>query len=469
MIITMSSSVPLLSSTGLPLRQSVKKLAVMGMLILSVVVPTADAASLADLTYSKDEKQVTITKCDPLASGALEIPSMIDGLPVDAIGSDAFRDCVLITSVKLPASVTRIGERAFKDSGLVSIGLPPELTYMGAEAFAWTRLKTLEIPNSNFIGWKAFEGCYDLVSVTIRSASGSVGTAAFKDCFRLSKVVLPNNLSAIGHESFSGCLALQELIIPKSVSFVDSEAFLNSGLRKVRMLGGDHIGPYAFAGCVELSEFEFPPSLSQISGHAFEGCPLKSIEFLSHYLIIGSSAFNTYSGPDPKKNPLKRIVFHGEPPSVSSDSFGPAQNPDAVVYRAYGQSGFGKRWHGFKTDVIKRELRVEAVGGKVLRNYSYYTFKPTKVGSAGRVVKFRISNSGTYRFELNGVRVFTEGRKSFFAAKVPGKMLEPGEGIILKVRFKPRMAGDINGEMEVAYDIGMKTSQTIRLRGTGRK
>ncbi|RYD34046.1 MAG: leucine-rich repeat domain-containing protein, partial [Verrucomicrobiaceae bacterium] len=375
----------------------------------------------------------------------------------------------LITSVKLPASVTRIGDRAFKDSGLVSIVFPPELTYMGGQAFAWTRLKTVDIPDSTYIGGSAFEGCYDLVSVTIRSARGSVKSAAFKDCFRLSEVVLPNNLSWIGTRAFSGCLALKELTLPGSVSLVDSEAFLNSGLRKVKMLGGSLIGTYAFAGCVELSEFEFPSHLSWVGDHAFEGCPLKSIEFRSFSLIIGSSAFNTYSGPDPRKNPLKRIVFHGEPPSVSKDSFGPSQNPDAVVYRAYGQSGFGKRWHGFKTDVIKRELRVEAVGGKVLREYSTYTFKPTKVGSAGRVAKFRIWNSGTYRFELNEVRVFTEGRKSFYAAKVPGKMLEPGEGILLKVRFKPRMAGDIYGEMEVAYDIGMKTARTIRLRGMGRK
>ncbi len=464
----MSSAVPFRSSPGLLVHRSIRKLAAIGMLLWCAVVSPADAASLADVTYTSDGNVVTITKCDALASGALEIPPIIEGKPVGAIGSDAFRDCVFITSVKLPASVTRIGERAFRDSGLVSIVLPPTLTYMGGEAFAWTRLKTLEIPDSHFIGWNAFEGCYDLVSVTIRSAGGSVGTAAFKDCFRLSRLVLPDNLGSIGYQAFSGCLALQELTIPKMVSYVDSEAFINSGLRKVRMLGGSHIGPYAFSGCVELSEFEFPSSLSSIGGHAFEGCPLKSIEFLSGFLIIGSNAFNTYSGPDPRKNPLKRIIFHGEPPSVSSDSFGFSQNPDAIVYRSYHQTGFGKRWKGFKVEVIMPELRVEA-GGKELRDQRTFEFKPTKVRSAGRVVPVRVSNTGNYPLVLNGATASTyKGEIFSLDKKVPKMILEPGKSIVLKVRFKPKKAGPVTGSLNIRYNISMDTVRTIGLYGVGR-
>ena len=45
---------------------------------------------------------VTITDCDSDAVGAIEIPDTIAGVPVKKIATDAFSNCKLITSVRIP-------------------------------------------------------------------------------------------------------------------------------------------------------------------------------------------------------------------------------------------------------------------------------------------------------------------------------------------------------------------------------
>jgi hypothetical protein len=49
------------------------------------------------------------------AGGAVDIPGMINGLPVTGIGSSAFACCTGLTSATVPNSVTSIGKDAFRN------------------------------------------------------------------------------------------------------------------------------------------------------------------------------------------------------------------------------------------------------------------------------------------------------------------------------------------------------------------
>ena len=62
------------------------------------------------LTWEHVELGVRITGCDNRFEGALEIPSLIDGVAVVEIGEKAFAECKKITSVVLPDSVEVVGE-----------------------------------------------------------------------------------------------------------------------------------------------------------------------------------------------------------------------------------------------------------------------------------------------------------------------------------------------------------------------
>ena len=54
------------------------------------------------LTWEHVELGVRITGCDNRFEGALEIPSLIDGIPVVEIGRKAFWKCKSIVSVEIP-------------------------------------------------------------------------------------------------------------------------------------------------------------------------------------------------------------------------------------------------------------------------------------------------------------------------------------------------------------------------------
>ena len=88
-------------------------------------------------TYSIIGDTVTITDWDAAASGALVIPSTIEGKPVTSIGEYAFFGCSGLTSVTIGNSVTSIGELAFYDcTELTSVTIPDSGTSIGEGAFS---------------------------------------------------------------------------------------------------------------------------------------------------------------------------------------------------------------------------------------------------------------------------------------------------------------------------------------------
>ena len=65
--------------------------------------------------YDTVNGNVTIAKCDSIATGEMVIPETFDGYPVNAIGDGAFKNCFKVTSVTIPVGVTSIGNKAFMD------------------------------------------------------------------------------------------------------------------------------------------------------------------------------------------------------------------------------------------------------------------------------------------------------------------------------------------------------------------
>lgn len=112
----------------------------------------------------------------------LLLPADINGMPVRAVGQDAFAD-MDIQRLRLPDTLTEVGEGAFRDTGISRLELPEDLEQIGAGAFENCALERLEFPDHPLtIGERAFAGNKELWTVLIPDAETVLEEGVFEDC-----------------------------------------------------------------------------------------------------------------------------------------------------------------------------------------------------------------------------------------------------------------------------------------------
>ena len=177
-------------------------------------------------------------------------------------------------TLKIPDTVTRIGERAFwRCSSLEEIQIPNSVTNISAVAFCTcTNLKKIQIPDSVInIGESAFSECTNLTEIQIPDSVINIGNGAFSECTNLEEIQIPNSVTSIGDRTFSGCTNLKEIQIPNSIT---------------------SIGESAFSGCTNLIEIQIPDSVTSIGSVAFGKCSsLEKINIPNSVTSIDVAAF----------------------------------------------------------------------------------------------------------------------------------------------------------------------------------
>jgi hypothetical protein len=160
---------------------------------------------------------------------ALTIPTEIYGLPVTAIGYNAFSYCTNLTSVTIPDSVTSIAEYAFYGcSSLASVRIPDGVTS---------------------IGDRAFQLCTSLTNITIGNRVTRLGTAAFCLCINLVSVTIPSSVNDIEAGAFYRCTNLAGVYFKGNApNIVYSNAFLYADMATVFYLPGTTGWGATFAG-----------------------------------------------------------------------------------------------------------------------------------------------------------------------------------------------------------------------------
>ena len=151
-------------------------------------------------------------------SGVVTIPSEAKGYKVIKIANRAFKECMKLTQVKIPNTITDIGTTEFQSAmgpfhgctGITSLDIPSSVTTIGRGAIGHcTSLTTLTIPESvTVIGSNAFDGCTNLKSIQLSPNIQAIQLETFRNCKSLESIEIPAGVTTIGYNAFQYCTSL---------------------------------------------------------------------------------------------------------------------------------------------------------------------------------------------------------------------------------------------------------------------
>ncbi len=243
-------------------------------LMVDAAARYVDEKTSGDYDYVVDNGEVAIVKYNG-SSKTPAVPGEIDGMPVRAIKSIAFKDNKDITGISLPDSLTGLPSSMFSGfEKLESIKLPNDTVRIGAYAFeGCTSLKTVILNDGlRSIEAYAFKDCIALSNINIPDSVIHLGRASFIGCTSLCEVRLSENIQLIYSDTFNGCIGLKNINLPGKIRAIRSSAFNGSGLESITLPDSvEYIGEESFSN-TKISEFVFSPNLKYIDENAFSGC-----------------------------------------------------------------------------------------------------------------------------------------------------------------------------------------------------
>ena len=263
---------------------------------------------------------------------------------LEYIGSETFRYCTQLTSIEIPATVTKIGNSAFVDTAIKTIKIPSGVTEIEDYLFSGcTNLENVELPEGILsIGRYAFDNCSSLSSlkipnsverveydaflhtdflqyniqdgikylgndtnkylylsdvvdefdktrktITISSECKIIGVGAFYYCIYMEEIILPEGLKTIEEAAFSYCTSLVKIDIPDTVNYLGHAVFDKCYLLSdVKLSNGiTELNPALFRECYALADITLPSSINTISSQAFGECTALTTIYLNESII----------------------------------------------------------------------------------------------------------------------------------------------------------------------------------------
>ena len=256
-----------------------------------------DCMNLTSITIPNSVTEIGISTFENCTN--LEYMTMPNS--VTSIGSSAFYGCSSLTSINISDGVTEIDSDAFKGcSSLTSITIPDSVTSIGYDAFEdCSSLTSINIPDGvTELYGSVFDHCSSLTSITIPDSVTSIGYDAFRCCSSLKNINIPNSVTSIGDSAFYGCSSLTSINIPDGVTSIGNWTFEDcSSLTSITIPDSvTSIGFRAFEGCSSLTSITIPDSVTSIDNDAFRGCTsLTSITIPNSVTSIGDGAFRCCS------------------------------------------------------------------------------------------------------------------------------------------------------------------------------
>lgn len=148
---------------------------------------------------------------------------------VSGIGTCTDTDIVIPLQNEYGQEVIGLKSSAFSSSSIVSIEMHENIKEIPSHAFfSCGELKCVRIPNTvTVIGESAFSFCSTLKEIHLPESVTEIRRRGFMYCGALETVTLSEGLKTIGESAFEACSSLTNIRIPNSVKTIEVKAFEN--------------------------------------------------------------------------------------------------------------------------------------------------------------------------------------------------------------------------------------------------
>ena len=279
-----------------------------------------------------------------------------------------------VTYNDITYSVTSIGNRAFEGCwDLWSITIPNSVTDIGDDAFSSCYVTSVTINSDTIVNFGASLSSIfgpQVIQYILGNNVHSIGDLAFVDCTDLISITIPHTITSIGNYAFRLCKSLISVTIPNSVKSIGEGTFSDcTSLISVTIPNTvTRIGNSAFSGCTSLTSITIPESVTSIEAWTFSGCTgLTSITVPNTVTSIENSAFESCTS-------LISVTIPNTVTSIGSNAFWDCSLTSVTIpnsVKSIGEGAFyGCRYSvTINSDTIVSANSIESIFGSQVTEY----------------------------------------------------------------------------------------------------
>ena len=213
------------------------------------------------------------------------------GLNTTIIGNGAFEDTTALEHIDFSnTQLSKVGNNAFKNSGIKNFIAPDTLKEIGDNAFNGAlNLENVELSTLTKLGSLAFANSQNIKKFDVHKFNKFL-PSNFEN-LKIKHLVIGDSIKKLSKETIEG-FELQKVSFKDVNELIDDLFLDNTTLQEVDF--GDKmeiIGNNAFKNC-RLTALTLPSTLKRIGKAAFENVKLENLELPASLNFVGVNAFN---------------------------------------------------------------------------------------------------------------------------------------------------------------------------------